>query len=73
MKRLGSNYCHRSTTLEGLKHIGPANELVMKWVYVKGWVRDGGALLAPPTGSGAPPQKLCKLCIINVLNHNEFH
>ena len=85
MKRLGSNYCHSSAALEGLKHIGPANELIMKWVDVKGWVREGGiapscpakgyggGLFAPPTGSGAPPQKLCQLCIINVLNHYEFH
>ena len=32
-----------------------------------------GALQAPLSGSVAPPQKLCKLCIINVLNHKEFH
>ena len=33
----------------------------------------GGALQAPLLGSGAEPQKLYKLCIINVLNHKEYH
>ena len=25
------------------------------------------------SGSGTKPHKLCKLCIINVQNHKEFH
>ena len=29
--------------------------------------------VAPLSRSGAAPQKLYKLCIINVLNHKEFH
>ena len=32
-----------------------------------------GSAVSSPIGSGAPPQKLYKLCIINVLNHKEFH
>ena len=31
----------------------------------------GGALYEPPSRSGAPPQELCKLCIINVQNHKK--
>ena len=57
----------------------------MRWVETKGVGAGGGftpsrsarghggALEAPPSGCGAEPQKLCKLCVINVLNDKEFH